>query len=81
VLINLPCRELEAQLRRRLPDQPSAATVGELAWRFLRSCPDYSPLRLPLGPGEGYRLPAGGLILDGYLGGKQEPDLLLLIFG
>ena len=36
-------------------------------------------MRLILGPGEGYRLPRGGLILGGYLGDKQEPDLLLLI--
>jgi hypothetical protein len=32
-----------------------------------------------LKPGEGYRLPRGGLILSGYVRDKQEPDLLLLI--
>jgi hypothetical protein len=79
VLINLPCRQLEAELRRRAPDQPSPATVGELAGRFLRACADYPPVRLLLGPGEGCRLPQDGLILAGYLGSKQEPDVLLLI--
>jgi len=79
VLINLPCRQLDALLRRRFPDQPPPATVGELAGRFLRSCSDYPPVRLILGPGEGCRLPQDGLLLDGYLGGKQETDVLLVI--
>ncbi|HKB40572.1 MAG TPA: hypothetical protein VKD72_29370 [Gemmataceae bacterium] len=78
VLINLPWRQLEEELRRRFPDQSSPA-VGELVGQFLRSCSDYPPVRLILGPGEGYRLPQGGLILDGYGGDKQEPDVLLLI--
>ena len=79
VLINLFCWQLERELRRRFPDQPSPAAVGELVGHFLRSCSDYPPVRLLLGPGEGYRLPQGGLILDGYGGDKQEPDVLLLI--
>jgi hypothetical protein len=78
VLINLPCRELSAELRRRAPDQPEPA-AGELVERFLRCCWDYPPVRLVLAPGEGYRLPRGGLIVDGYRQGKQEPDVLLLI--
>jgi hypothetical protein len=77
MLINLPCRQLDAELRRRFPDQPSPAAVGELVGQFLRSCSDYPTVRLSLGPGEGYRLPRGGLILDGYRG--EEPDVLLLI--
>jgi hypothetical protein len=79
VLINLPCRQLTAELHRRFPDQPSPAAVGELVGCFLRSCSDYPPVRLILGPGEGYRLPRGGLILDGYVGDKHEPDVLLLL--
>jgi hypothetical protein len=79
VLINLPCRQLDAELHRRFPDQPSATAVGELVAQFLRRCSDYPTVRLILRPGEGCRLPAGGLILDGYLGDKQEPDVLLLI--
>ena len=79
VVINLPCPQLEAELRRRFPDQPTPAAVGELSGQFLRSCPDYPPVRLILGPGEGYRLPRGGLICDAYLPDKQEPDVLMLI--
>jgi hypothetical protein len=79
VLINLPCRELDAQLRRRFPDEPLPASVGDLSERFLRCCSDYPPVRLILGPGEGYRLPHGGLILEGNPEIKQEPDMLLMI--
>jgi hypothetical protein len=79
VLINLACRQLDAELRRRSPNQPDPAAVGDLAGRFLRAWPDYPPVRLILEPGEGYRLPGGGLILDSYLTDKQEPDVLLLI--
>jgi hypothetical protein len=53
--------------------------VGEFVGRFLRAWSDYPPVRLMLRPGEGYRLPPGGLILDGCLEGKQEPDVVLLI--
>jgi hypothetical protein len=81
VLINLSCQQLDAELHRRFPDQPSPTTVGELVRQFLRSCSDYPPVRLLLGPGEGYRLPRGGLILDAYLKEKQEPDVLLMIHG
>jgi hypothetical protein len=77
--INLPCEQLHAELHRRFPDQPSPATVGELAARFLRHCSDYPPVRLLLGPGEGCRLPQGGLILGGVVEGMREPDVLLLI--
>jgi hypothetical protein len=79
VLINLPCRDVDAELHRRFPDRPSPATVGELVGQFLRSCSDYPPVRLILGSGEDCRLPRGGLILDGYPADKQEPDVLLLI--
>jgi hypothetical protein len=79
VLINLPCQQLDAEVHRRVPQQASAATVGELVASFLRSCSDYPAVRLVLGPAEGYRLPRGGLILDGYVENKQEPGVLLLI--
>jgi hypothetical protein len=58
-LLNLPCRQLEAEPRRRLPDDPT--------------------VRLLLEPGEGYRLPRGAMVLDGYSGDKQGPEVLLLI--
>jgi hypothetical protein len=79
VLINLPCQKVDAELRRRFPDQPAPATVGELSERFLRAFSDYAPVRLILKPGEGYRLPRGGLILDGDRASKEEPDVLLSI--
>jgi hypothetical protein len=79
VLLNLPCRQMEAELRRRTPEQPPAATVGELTEQFLRACPEYPPVRLVLEPGEGYHLTASGLIVDGYAEDKQEPDMLLLV--
>jgi hypothetical protein len=79
VLINLSRRQLEAELRRRFPDDQIPASVAELAGRFLRRCSDYPAVRLILGPGEGYRLSQGGLILGGYREGKQEPDVMLLI--
>jgi len=47
--------------------------------QFLFAFPDYPTVRVRLGPGEGCRLPPGGLILDGDPTGKEEPDMLLLI--
>jgi hypothetical protein len=47
--------------------------------RFIRAFPNYPPVRVRLGPGEGCRLPADGLILDGDPSGKAEIDMLLLI--
>ncbi len=79
VLMNLTCRQIDAEMRQRLPDQPTPRTVGELAQRFLHSQADYPPVRLTLGPGEGFRLPNDGLILGGYLADKQETDIFLSI--
>jgi hypothetical protein len=70
---------LAAELAWRHPRQPLPATVGELVRSFLRAFPDYPPIRLRLGPGEGFRVPSGGLILDGDATEKQEPDVLLLL--
>jgi hypothetical protein len=79
VVLNLPPAALAAELARRCPVNPATVVVGELVGRFLRAFPDYPPIRVRLGPGEGCRLPADGLILDGDPSGKQEPDVLLLI--
>jgi hypothetical protein len=79
VLINLSCPQLAVELGRRFADQPAPRSVGELAERFLRSCPDYPPLRLILGPGEGCRFPVDGMIFSSHRGDKQEPDVLLWI--
>jgi hypothetical protein len=80
VLIDRPCRQLDAELRGRFPDGPTPKTVGALVERFLRTYPDYPPVRLLLRSGEGFRLPREGLILDGYPADKQEPDVMLLFF-
>jgi hypothetical protein len=79
VLIAVPIRGLAADLALRHPGQPQPTTVGELVGWFLREFLDFPPIRLRLGPGEGFRLPSGGLILDGDATAKQEPDVLLLI--
>jgi hypothetical protein len=79
VLIAVTIENLAADLALRPPGQPLPATVGERVGWFLRQLPDCPPIRLRLGPGEGFRLPRGGLILDGDATDKQEPDVLLLI--
>jgi hypothetical protein len=79
VLINLPPVSMAAELIRCAPDEPVPATAGALVERFLRVCPNYPPVRVRLGPGEGCRFPATGLILDGDPTRKAEPDVLLLI--
>jgi hypothetical protein len=79
VVINLALSSLATELARCAPTEPPPATVGELVARFLRARPDYPPVRLQLGAGEGCRLPACGLILDADATGKEEPSVLLLI--
>jgi hypothetical protein len=78
VLIPSPIRGLPANLALRHPGQPPA-TVGELVRWFLREFPDTPPVRLRLGPGEGFRVPPAGLILDADATDKHEPDVLLLV--
>jgi hypothetical protein len=79
VLLNLPA----ARLRDRLRTAPGAPGVcpplGELARRFLTSFPAYPLVRVLLRPGDGYWLPAGGAVTDGYTMDKQEPDVLLVV--
>jgi hypothetical protein len=79
ILIAVPIRELSAPLALRHPGQPPPPTVGELVGSFLREFPHCPPVRLRLGPGEGFRLPSGGLILDADATDRHEPDVLLLI--
>ena len=79
VLTSVPIPALAADLALRYPGRPEPMTVGELVGQFLRAFPDCPPIRLRLGAGEGFRLPAGGLILDADATDKQEPDVLLLI--
>jgi hypothetical protein len=71
VLLNLPLAAL-AEL-------PLGETVGEVVAHFCRACPEYPPVRVRLGPGEGCQLPIGGAVVDGDPTRKTEPDVLLLI--
>jgi hypothetical protein len=79
LFINLLAAELLAELRRRYPDPFAPSTLAELADRFLTLCPDYPPVRLRIEPGEGFRLPAAAILVDGCTLDKTEPDLLLQI--
>jgi len=79
VLVNLSADELLAEVQRRRPEPFAPRTLAELAERFLSLCSDYSPVRLVIEPGEGFRLPASGLIVDGCTLDKKEPDVLLLV--
>ena len=79
VFLNLPAARLQDRLRTA-PGAPGACpTLGELAQRFLTSFPAYPLVRVLLRPGDGYWLPAGGVVTDGYTMDKQEPDVLLLV--
>jgi hypothetical protein len=79
VLVNLAAQHMHDQLAIGFPGVAPAATHGELAERFLARVPDYPPIRLRIEPGEGYRLPAGGVLVDACTLDMQGPALLLLI--
>jgi hypothetical protein len=79
VLVNLTAGQIHDQLAQRCADLPSAATLGELAERFLTSFPDYQAVRLRVEPGEGYRLPVGGILVDACTLDMEGPAALLLI--
>ena len=78
VLVNLTAGQIHDQLAQRCAGLPPAATLGELAERFLTSLPDYPPVRLRVEPGEGYRLPAGGILVDACTLDLEGPAALLL---
>jgi hypothetical protein len=79
LFINLPPRDLLAELGRSRPDSLSPRTLAELAERFFTLRPDYAPVRLCVQPGEGIRLPAGGLLVDWCTLDKHEPDVVLMV--
>jgi hypothetical protein len=79
VLLNLPAARLQDRLGTVAGAPGGCPTLGELARRFLTSFREYPLVRVLLRPGDGYWLPAGGVITDGYTMDKQEPDVLLLI--
>ena len=79
VLVNLAAQQMHDWVPRGFPDLAPAASHGELAERFLTRLPDYPPVRLRIGPGEGYRLPAGGVLVDACTLDREGPAVLLLI--
>jgi hypothetical protein len=79
VLVNLAAGQIHDQLAQRCPGLPPAATLGDLAKRFLTYFSDYPPVRLRVEPGEGYRLPAGGILVDACTLDLEGPAALLLI--
>jgi hypothetical protein len=78
-LVNLAAQQMHDLLAMGFPELDPAATHGELAERFLTHLPGYPPVRLRIEPGEGYRLPAGGLLVDGCTLDMEGPAVLLLI--
>jgi hypothetical protein len=79
VLVNLAAQQGHDLLAPRCASLPPPATHGELAARFLTHLPDYPPLRLRIEPGEGYRLPAGGILVDACTLDMEGPAVLLMI--
>ena len=79
VLVNLAARQMHDLLATGLPALAPAATHGELAERFLTHHPDYPPIRLRIEPGEGYRFPAGGALVDACTLDMEGPAVLLLM--
>ena len=79
LFVNLPAQQLQAELVRRFPDQPPPAAVDELARRFLLHCRDYPLVRLRIEPGEGYRVPAGGMLIDACTLDMQGPSVMLMV--
>jgi hypothetical protein len=79
VLVNLAARQMHDLLAAGFPDLAPPATHGELAEHFLSHLPDYPPVRLRIEPGEGYRLPAGSVLVDACTLDMEGPAVLLLI--
>ena len=79
VLVNLAAGQIHDQLAQRCAGLPPAGTLGELADRFLTYLADYPPVRLRVEPGEGYRLPVGGILVDACTLDLERPAALLLI--
>lgn len=60
------------------PPAWGAANLGNEATHAVFALGD-GAVRLRLGPGEGYRLPAGGAPVASCTEGKEEPELLLVV--
>lgn len=79
LFVNRTAPQLAADLARDRPADPPPATLDELARQALTRWGDYPLVRLRLEPGEGYRVPAGGLLIDVATLDMQGPAMLLMI--
>jgi hypothetical protein len=79
VLLNLTIDNLNAELQRRFPEQTQGETREEVVRHFLRSSPDAPLIRLRLQPGEGCRLPRGGVILGSHSEAEKNVEVWLVI--
>jgi hypothetical protein len=79
VLLNLRAAQLQDRLRTAQVAPDLCPTLGKLAQHFLKFFPAYPLVRVLLRPGDGYWLPTGGVVTDGYTMDKREPDVLLQI--
>ena len=57
----------------------AVVNLGDEDTKFQEVFANYPPIRLRLGPGEGFCPPSGGLILECDATDKKEPDVLLFI--
>jgi hypothetical protein len=79
LFVNRSAEQLQADLACRLPGLSPPATMDELGRRFLTHCPDYPLVRLKIEPGEGYRVPGGGLLIDACTLDVQGPSVMLMV--
>lgn len=66
VLVNLSLPQMAALLALEGSERASIGVPDDVARRFLNRFPEYPLVRLPLNPGEGFWLPAQGIVFDGY---------------
>lgn len=79
LFMNLPAARLAEEAARLCPDDPPPATLDDLARRFLTCCPNYPLVRLRLEPGEGYRVPLGGILIDACTLETEGPGMMLMV--
>ncbi|MGF1580835.1 MAG: hypothetical protein ACFCD0_15845 [Gemmataceae bacterium] len=77
--LNLPPKVMAQRLADVDTTTPIPTTIGKLGQRFLRACSNYPVVGLKIEPGEGFRFPVDGVLVDGWLGANTDPTLLLLI--
>jgi hypothetical protein len=79
LFVNLTARQMQETLARDFPESSPPATLDELGRRFLSLRPDYPLVRLRIEPGEGYRVPPGGVLIDACTLEAKDPGVLLMV--